>query len=136
MQNKTKKKQALKNVGYIHSYAKTCIQSQIYKTFIHSHTNITNLKLNIRHYIIKKRATAFFLSFTFPLYYLSPTHKRKNIKTKKQVSKSLSLQFAKCVRVTPELSQCSGKLSIGTHDSTHTGSYHKSPLCKKIKINT
>lgn len=44
----------------------------------------------------------------------------------------MSLPFAQCVRVLPELSQCSGKLSVGTHDSIQTGSYHKSPLCKKI----
>lgn len=44
----------------------------------------------------------------------------------------MSLSFAHCVRVLPELSQCSGKLSLGTHDSTRTGSYHNSSLCKKI----
>lgn len=37
MQNKTEKKQAFKILRYIHSYAKTCVQSQIYKTFIHTY---------------------------------------------------------------------------------------------------
>lgn len=102
------------------------------------HTNITKLKSNIRHYVIKKRATTFFLFrfFTISTPCLSPTHKMENLKTLKKKnnhdSKSLSLPFAQCVRVLPELSQCSGKLSVGTHDSIQTGSYHKSPLCKKI----
>lgn len=101
------------------------------------HTNITKLKLNIRHYyVIKIRATTFFC-FCFFFYFFhsmsqsnSQNGKLKNIKNKED-SKSLSLPFAQCVRVLPELSQCSGKLSIGTHDSTQTGSYRKSPLCKK-----
>lgn len=56
---------------------------------------------------------------------------RKKTKTKRGDSEYLSLPFIRRVRVLPELSQCSGKLSIGTHDSTQTNSHHKSPLCKK-----
>lgn len=104
------------------------------------HTNITKLKLNIRHYyVIRKRATTFFCLFfcTFSTPCLSPTHKIENLKHKKQKTivtvNIMSLPFSQCVRVLPELSQCLGKLSIGTHDSTQTGSYHKSPLCEKKK---
>ncbi len=105
------------------------------------HTNITKLKLNIRHYyVIRKRATTFFFLFFYFFHSMSQSNsqngKLKNIKKtwkkNKKTIMTVNLPFAQCVRVLPELSQCSGKLSIGTHDSTQTGSYHKSPLCKKI----
>lgn len=56
------------------------------------HTNITKLKLNIRHYcVIEKRATTFFLFCFFFLTVstpcLSPTHKMENLKTLKKKQK-------------------------------------------------
>lgn len=110
------------------------------------HTNITKLKLNIRHYCVIKSNNFFCFSVFFFKHFffhsvsqsMSQNGKFKNIKKQNKQkqnnedSKSLSLPFFQRVRVLPELSQCSGKLSIGTHDSTQAGSYHKSPLCKKI----
>lgn len=48
------------------------------------HTNITKLKLNIRHYyVMKKRASTFFVTFFHSTMspHLSPIHKMENLKT-------------------------------------------------------
>lgn len=48
------------------------------------HTNITKLKLNIRHYyVMKKRASTFFVTFFHSTMSprLSPIHKMENLKT-------------------------------------------------------
>lgn len=73
------------NFRYIHSYAKTCIQSQMYKTSIH--TDITKLNTNSR--VIK----FFFSAFLFIFPHFPPIQTHRNEKNYKHVLTVISVSF-------------------------------------------
>lgn len=140
MQNKTKKETSIFKILKIHTLI--CQNVHTITNLQNFHTYIQILqKLKYQTLLgYQERINSFFLPppptfhVSVQLTNMETLHvKKKRIKKKKKNecdSNSLSLPFARCVL--PELSQCSGKLSRGTHNSTQTGSYHKSPLCKKI----
>lgn len=65
MQNKPRKKQAFSKDTYSHMPKRAYDHKFTKLSYVH--TNITKLKLNIRHYcVIKKRATTFFFLLPFP----------------------------------------------------------------------
>lgn len=74
MQNKTKKKQAFKILRCIKLI---CQNMHTITNLSYVNTNITKVKLNIRH-VIKKRATTFFVFLLFPLHILVQITKWKN----------------------------------------------------------